>query len=115
MTTTDEGTVVKLSGRLEGDRVMLLNRTLVRALETGGWVIVDVSRVETLSPEAMEGLGAASAALERTGGGLIIVNPAGPVPRAIAFTRLQAHIESESDHAVSAAERTPAGVGTELW
>jgi len=81
-----------LSGVIEDQRADRLRAALDEAIEAGGWVDVDLSAVETISPEALDVLRRAADALERTGSRLLIINPSAPAPRVIDFRSIHRHV-----------------------
>jgi len=105
----NQATEARLAGALEGEDLRVLWAAINPAVESGGLLTLDLSRVESLSMEAVSALEAGAAALARTGRRLMILVATEPAPRAVSFERFRRLLAASQERNSVDAGRAPVG------
>lgn len=86
----EQGTVLRLHGELDDEACARVRRELAPQLAAGlRHVLLDLSHVTDLSPQAVEMLRSMDQHLRRQQGGLLLVHASGPVRRTLRINDLE--------------------------
>jgi anti-anti-sigma factor len=101
-TTTKDGAVFRLIGRLESGAARQLQRVLIGPATDGGTVIVDMSALEACDAEGLGALRMLAKRARETSGTLVLASPPDHIQRLIAESDARDELRVDVDAALDA-------------